>query len=482
MKVLLVNPPSKFFEKKLNVSVSMASPPMGLAYIASMLEEGGHEVKISDMTMMSEKEARREIKKYGPDIVGTSCLTNFRSGAFKIMEVAKDVDSDIITIMGGPHATYMNEQILEHVPVDYIVMREGEYTTLELVQKLEKEKPVKKIKGISFKNGKKIVTTEPRGIIRDLDSLPLPSWHLLDLKLYDDIGYNYYNTIKSSELDGKKITKYPMATIITSRGCPYCCQFCSTSSFFGHQWRARTPKNIVNEMELLYNKYKVRFFSFVDDNFTVSPQRVIDISKDIISRNLDIRWICTSRANITSFDMLKWIKKANCIAMGMSPESGSQKILNNIHKQLTVEQIIRTYKMCHKIGLDVNMALMVGNPGESEKTIQETIRVMDKIKPDMIGLNLTKVLPSTELYEIAKKQGFIKDEDWLDPDFMSPVYTVENSLQTLMSWKRKLMIHFYMKHFGVKKAARYVLENPESISTVSKHLLKRVFGGFQQIV
>jgi radical SAM superfamily enzyme YgiQ (UPF0313 family) len=463
----------------------ISSEPLGLGYIASSLEKNGYDVKIEEMSLVtSEKEIENRIKMHHPDVVGVSCFTNFRYGAFRTLEIAKEVDPDIITLAGGSHATLMSDQVMKtQDKINFIVLGEGECTTVELLQTLEKNGDVKKVKGICFKKNKEIIYTEPRPLIEDLDILPFPARHLMDLSLYSDIGRdNYFKTIRGSEFHGEKISKFKKSFIMGSRGCPFSCQFCSISKFWCHRWRGRSPENVVDEMEYLSERFNIKVIGFNDDTFSVSIDRVIGICKEIIKRGLDIKWFSTTRADRVSIEMLEWMKKSGCFMIAYSPESGSQKILDNINKRITVKDIIKFHELCHKVELPVGIGLMVGNVGETNETIEETIKLLDVIRPEGVGVNLTTVYPATGLYELAKKQGFINDDDWLNPKFLAPIYTVENSMEQLMKWKQKIMMHYYLKIFGFKRVMNYCIENMEDVPKVLNYWLKRTFGKRHQIM
>jgi radical SAM superfamily enzyme YgiQ (UPF0313 family) len=304
----------------------------------------------------------------------------------------------------------------------------------------------------------------------------------MNLDIYADVGDKFFDTIPQSKIDGEKLTKFKKLYLMTSRGCPFGCQFCSTSVFWQHRWHGRTPKNIVDEIEHLMEKYNARVFGLNDDCFNVDQNRIIEMSKEIINRGLDIKWFCGGRADMQSLEMLKWMKKSGCFATGDALESGSPKILQTINKRFTVEHVLKAQKMYRDVGISTSIGIMVGNPGETNQTIKETIKILDMIKPDGVGINLTTVYPGTQLYELAKSQNFIRDTDWLKPDFLPPVYTVENSIETLMKWKQQIMTHFWFKIFGFKRAAKFVFDHPIDTPMTFVYWLKRTFGKRHQIM
>lgn len=230
------------------------------------------------------------------------------------------------------------------------------------------------------------------------------------------------------------------------------------------------------------DEYNIRIIGFNDDTLTLDNKRIIDICKEIIERGLDIRWFAGTRTDCVSFEMLKWMRKSGCFSIGDSPETGSQKILNIINKKFTVSRVIKSHAMYKKAGMSTTIGIMVGNPGETSRTIKATIKLLDKTRPDGCGINLTTVYPATGLYELAKRQGFIDDDYWLNSKNIAPVYTVEHSVEQLLEWKKEIMLHFWFRIFGFKRITKFALENPSTLATVFPYWLKRTFSKRSQIM
>jgi len=393
LKTLLLSP-------QINVSYANI-PPLGLGYIQSQLENNGHNTKTIDMFDYSSKKAEKKIRKENPDIVGISCFTYYRANSLKLAKICKKVNPGIKVILGGAHADFMYNQILSHFPeVDYIVTGEGEITTLQLVRAIEHNQSLKNIKGIVFRSNGEIIRTANRDPIQNLDEIPFPC--------YRDFELERYSSLPTASQHGMQKLKH--TSIITSRGCPFNCQFCSTSKFWGRFWRPRTPKNVVDEIERLNSEYNIQFLDFADDTFTLDQKRVIEICKEIIKRKLGIYWYAGTRADCVSRELFKWMKQAGCIQIDVGVESGSPKILETINKRITVKQVISAFKMADEIELDTNCLFMVGNPGETKKTIEETIKLLDIINPKVITVGLTRIFPATPLYDIAKEKGMVNDD------------------------------------------------------------------------
>jgi len=434
MRILLISP---------MIAQVKTHPPLGLCYIQSCLDKAGYtDSKIVD-AYNSYDEIKKIIKDYNPDIVGISCFTMYRGSSFKLAKLTKKIKPDVKIILGGPHATFMWEQIMKNFDfVDFIVVGEGEITTIQLVEALDKGLPLKDVKGIVFRKNGKVIKTGQRPFIKNIDRIPFPS--------YRDINFADYAVAKSLEHHRKsKCHGCPgycaierKAGIITSRGCIFDCNFCANVKFWSRKWRPRSAKNVVDEIEWLYKNHNIEFFTFYDDIFTNDPKRVIKICKEIIKRKLKIRWYVETRVDRVSKEVFEWMKKAGCIMVQFGVESGSEKILRNVNKKITRKYIINAFKLAKEVGLKTEMFLMVGNPGETKETIDETKGLIDMLKPDVLVAYLTRVLPSTRLYEMAKQKKLIDDDFWLTEN-VAPEYTVEHSLQELVLMRIGIVKQFY---------------------------------------
>lgn len=291
MRTLLVNPPvfdhgkyRRILEEKPIETYTM---PIGIGYIASVLEKAGYEVKAVDAYQMSWDNFGKILKDYAPDIVGISCLTDQRASIYRLMSMVKSLNKEIRIVLGGTHATLMHEQLLNHFPVDAVVLGEGENPFLHLVRAWEAGEDIENVKGIAFQRDGNVVKTKNQELIKDLDTIPFPAYHFFDLDMY--AGWELHTKV-ASVLGYQHYASYKSAAIITSRGCPWNCSFCSVSAMSGQKWRDRTAINVVDEIEMLVNKYNCKIIDFVDDIFSVDQKRVIAISEEILRRKLDILW------------------------------------------------------------------------------------------------------------------------------------------------------------------------------------------------
>jgi len=434
MRVMLLNPPYISTSKYGKPPLFAMAIPLGIGYIGAVLKKGGFDVRVKDMYFMSWKECEGAIREYGPSIVGISCLTEQRMSAFKLADIVKKIDKDIMVVVGGHHASYMYRQVLEkYESVDIVVIGEGEETMIEIVSRLKKKNhKLDGIKGIAYRKGGKIIFNGCREPIKDLDTVPFPLYDEYDLDVYRE-----HENFKNITIGGKKIKDMKSATIITSRGCPFKCQFCSSSVFWGRRWRFRSAENVLDEIELLNKRYKVTHFNIEDDAFTIDKKRTKEICEGMIKRRLKVAWTCTTRITSLSSDLVKIMKDSGCYLVAVGVESGSQKILDSIHKSLSVKDIISGFEMLRKAKMMSTALLMVGNPGEDEGTVNETVDLIKKIRPFRLGLSITMVFPETELYQIAKKKGLLRDDYWLS-ELPPPYYTPENSIKQLKKWWNKI--------------------------------------------
>jgi radical SAM superfamily enzyme YgiQ (UPF0313 family) len=444
MKVLLINPPLPWKSSTMH--------PLGLGYIAAVLEKNGYKARVVDMFDYGWDEVEACIRQESADIVGVSCLTNARSNSLRVAKIAKEISPLTKVILGGPHASFMHKQILEHYPVDAIVIGEGEVTALELIRAFEDGRSLSGVLGIAFKQNGKIIKTEDRPFIEDLDSLPFPSHQQFDFNRY--------------KKEGVDVNKY-MVDIITSRGCPFECLFCSSCKFWGKSWRFRSSKNIADELQLLKDNFGIEAFNFSDDIFTIRKDNVIALCKEIIERNLGVTWFAQSRVNCVSKEMLEWMKRAGCKTIAYGIESGSPRILKVINKDITVEQAIEAFRITKEAGLNADAFFMVGNPGETEETVRQTCALIDRIQPHHIVVSVTVVYPESKLCELAKQNHLLNDDYWLG-DKPAPAYTAQWSESKLNFWRMKVLFHF-LKKKGIGYTLKKVFSTPRKnvISTLS---------------
>lgn len=392
--VLLIYPPYSYPKK---------SPPLGLAYIASVLEKKGYSVKIVDMSVLNMDfgDLRKEINNIKPKVTGISFMTNQYKEAVNVSKVVKDIDKHIPVIVGGPHVSALPKEITALDSIDIAVIGEGEETVLEVVDSLynRKENGFEIAKGIAYKKNGDICINAPREFISDLDQIPFPAWHLLPLHKY------------SVPATGANVTKQVFA-IISSRGCPHNCIFCDSHTIFGRKFRGRSAQNMFDEIAYLNKTFNAEQFDFVDDTITINRHRVNEFCNLILSNSLKIKWMCNARVNTVNLEMLKLMRKAGCVRVEFGVESGDLEVLKRIKKGITVEQIKAAHKMAREAGMNIGSFVIVGNLGEDFLSIEKTKELLQEINTDDIYISIATPFPGTELYRIAKSNGWLRVHDW----------------------------------------------------------------------
>ncbi len=393
MDVLLIYPPYSYPRK---------GPPLGLAYIASVLEKDGYSVKMVDMSPldMGLSDLGQELMRIKPHIVGISFMTNQYEEAIEVSKIVKNINSKIPVIVGGPHATALPGETLESGSVDFVVIGEGEETMRQLVSELLRgANDFELVAGIAYKKNSKLLVTERREFIQDLDSIPFPAWHLLPIERY---------SILASGANVKK----KVLSILSSRGCPSQCIFCDSHTIFGRKYRGRSAVNIFAEILHLKDSYDISQFDFVDDTITVDKKRIMELCSLIIKRGLNIKWMCNSRVNTVNLEMLELMKRAGCVRIDLGVESGDKNVLKVIKKGITVEQIRSVHDLAHKVGIETTTFIMVGNLGEDFSSVKKTVELVKNIITDDVNVAIATPFPGTELYQIAKARGWLRVTDW----------------------------------------------------------------------
>lgn len=371
--------------------------PLGIGYLFSAIEQD-RPVKAVHYQLMehAEQQMPEIIASFKPDIIGLTCSTFNRGNVRKMCFWIKNHHPNIKIILGGVHVTYLVEQALRTYGADYVVLREGENTIKELCNAIDSNSVTEDIKGIAFLQGSHVVTTELREVVQKLDDIETPN-------------FSYAGDIMRSS---------GLGFVFTSRGCPAHCTFCSTSSYWG-KVRVHSVKRIVDEMEIMLKEYGVKKLLFHDDTFNLSTKRVDDICNEILVRNLDVTWAASCRVNPVSQEMVDKMVEAGCRHICWGVESGSAEILEQINKKITQEQITQAFECCRKhIGtISVGVFSMVGNSGESERTIKESVAFLNTLPmTDSPSPAVLYVLPGTTIYEDIKRKNPKVDDFWISCD------------------------------------------------------------------
>ena len=427
MSVLLIHPPRKIMKGNIWKKIDRALPPLGLAYIASYLEKKGIHVTIADLHAEGNilDNFSYYLKSINPRFVGITATTVEITGALQIAELIKRAAPDTKIIMGGVHPSIMPEEILLHPYVDFVVLGEGEETMYELVSG---SKGLNDILGLAYKVNGVIKYNSMRPHIEDINELPMPAYHLLPMERYKPSLGNY--------------KRLPAASIISSRGCPGRCTFCYTG-ISGKKVRMLSASKLIEEIRFLQKKYRIKEISFYDDTFTVFKENVKEFCERMITERIDITWSCMSRVDFVETRILNLMKKSGCHQIGYGIESANIEILNNIKKSLSLDKVIKAVRMTKDAGIDVRGMFMFGNPGETEKSLQDTIDFAMILKPDLAIFNITTPYPGTEMYAWAKDNGYLRNIPWDEYDLSSVVM----NLPTISEDKIRQYYHLAYKKF-----------------------------------
>ena len=412
MKILLLHPPypkDEIFRKSMK-RVGAVLPPLGLAYIASMLEKKGHEVKIIDGPALatvedySFEELEKDLKTFNPEVVGISAAYSQIEYTKKSLSLIKEILPDCVTILGGSLVTSMPNILNKFEDVDYGVYGEADFTFPEILNKIKNKNILEGTDGLIWRGGKEIKFLKPK-LIMSLDDVPMPARHLLKMNIYKPSSANY--------------RRLPATTIMTSRGCPYQCIFCS-KAVEGSFFRAHSAKRVVDEIELLIRDYGIKDIQIFDDTFSYIQKRTEEICREIIERKLDIGWNCMTRTDNVNLELLKLMKKAGCYEVGFGIESGSERILKFIGKGLTKEQIRKGVKDAKEAGLDVRGFFMIGFPTETKEEVIETINFAKELDVDVAQFMVATPLPGTKMWSLAKEHGAINESEYSSFTFYAP--------------------------------------------------------------
>jgi len=419
MRIFLIHPPIDMLEK----DVVGISPPLGIAYIAAYLEKFGHEVRLFDYLILSWKNPikiqkngqtflsyslpptylEKTLKEFKPHIVGISNL--FTTSEKYVLNLAKQIksfDKNIKTVVGGTNCSAKPGYFLKNQNVDYVVLGEGEETMKNLVHHLETGLPVDKIDGLGFKKKDEPIINPKTYFIENLDELPFPAWHLLPMQKYFLVQKSG-NFLKKREF---------FATVLTSRGCVRNCVFCSGIKLLG-KWRGRSPQNVINEIKSLINLYDVPEIQFMDANIAVNPERLSKICKELIKNCPRISWSALGGmdVNFLKEDMIKEIKKSGCFFMPLGIEHGNSEMQKMIGKIVPLDKVKLITKKCKELGIWTLGFFVLGLPGETMETANESLLYAKKSGIDSASFFTATPIPGSRLYDEIRQTQTIDLDD-----------------------------------------------------------------------
>jgi radical SAM superfamily enzyme YgiQ (UPF0313 family) len=372
------------------------NPPITLAYVAASILKSGHEVKLVDMDAenIDHHKLSEVVKQYDPDMVGLSVMLNNLIVCLELAELIKKINSDIKIIFGGIMVNLYPKSTISYESVDYGVIGEGEQTFPELLEYLEKKLPLKKVRGLVFKNNNEIIVNDSRPPIEEMDEIAYPARELLDNSKYKSLISH----------------KSPITILFTSRGCPYQCNFCSKPSFW-NKWRFHSPKYVANEFEVCAD-LGIKEILVYDDIFTSNSQRVRKVCEEINKKQLDISWDIRTRIDLVHRDDLNVLKKSGCVRINYGVESGDPEILKILNKGYTIEKIKNAFKISKELGFETLGYFMIGSPNETKASIMKTFKLMKELDPDYIHLTHVVPYPKTKLFDMAVQRGLAMPDAW----------------------------------------------------------------------
>ncbi len=493
-RILFIFPPTRIQRE----GIKQALPPMGAASLAAVVRdrcevaildavaEGFHIERPSNHGFFTYglpiEEIGRRIAAFEPDLVGITCLY---SSTFPVVaelcKTSKTVAPSAITVAGGTHPSFLPKRCLEEAPeLDMIALGEGELVLLDLLDALKAGADLSSVDGLAFRDPSsgEIKVNHKTRFIEDLDSLPYPARDLLPMELYRRIGVPH---LLFSE-------RKRFATVMTSRGCPAKCNFCSSRRFWGNRFRARSPENVLDELDLLIREYGVEEIQFEDDNISLGKARFRKLLQGMLDRNLNLSWSTPNGIALWALDrdLVGLMKRAGCYEVTLAFESGNQQVLDEIiHKPLKLGKVQPVLRALKEAGIRTSSFFIVGSPGESMEQMKETFRLPRRLGLTYAWFFIANPLPGTELYETCREKGFIKPGfDFVNNSFSrcnieTPQWT-SRQVETLAHREfLKFNLYNFARHPCVLwRRYRNFFRNPRLVVEIARSLFRRTMLGF----
>ena len=452
MKTLIVNPPTctgmKYIregrcEQRLN-SFQYVMVPISLPMIAGALEAKKHDVKVLDCIAndIDVEGLKKAVREFDPAFVLFNMSTATSSSDLQVIDMIRQVSKAHFTVIGN-HATSLPEEVLKACSLDSVIRREPELTAQDLVDAIETGRDLIKVLGISYKRADgTIVSNEDRPFNDNLDDLPFAARHLMDNAKYT-----------------LPVINEPYTLIITSRGCPYSCIYCTAHQYYGKKLRLRSADNVVDEMQECLEKHSIRNFTMWSDTFNQNRKFVMEVCAELKKRGLEkkIRWMANSRVDHVDAEVLREMRSSGCIGVSYGVESGVDEILVNMKKGATAEQARVAVKLTKEAGIEVLTHIIFGLPGDTPETINETIRYVKKMDPDYAQFYCAIPFPKTELEEMGKKNGWITTEDYAKYELNQPILNLPTlSMEQLQEARKRAYREFYLRPSYILRRLRKI--------------------------
>jgi len=447
-RVMLVFPPSTSIEGW----EPMITTPMGIAYLASAVREAGYDVACLDTVVeaprqtsavndvvsrfgLTYEQTMEKIAAWRPDVVGLSCIfSNQWPATRELAKRIKAADQDVIVVAGGGHPTFLSELCMKDAPLDFIIRGEGEESFVDLLNRIRNSRSYNDVDGLVYRDGDKICVNPKVHLIEDLDSIVFPAHDLLDPERYFKIalpmGYSMMNPRS--------------VPVVTSRGCPCLCTFCSSTHLWGRKYRMRSASNVLHELDWLVEKFGIKEIKVQDDNLTVNRKRAVEIFRGMIERPYRLSWNTPNGIAVWTLDrdILTMMKESGCYEMTMAIESGNQKVLDNlVRKPLKLDKVREINKAARDLGIFRIAYFIVGFPGETKEQIMDTIKFSRELRLELSAIFIYNPLPGSELFEECLKKGYITERSFFEIGnqyFSSVVDSDEwtaKELETLIRWE-----------------------------------------------
>lgn len=433
----------KFLFIRPNYYSHFITPPLGLGYLSAYLKQNGINTCIVDALKdnLSLKQIENIILNYKPEAVGITCLTAYFYEVVKISQMVKK--NNIKCIIGGIHPTFLPYSTLKDSNADFVICGEAEIALTKLVKNNFINNNIQGVYSLdNIKNDDDPISTAE--IVKDLDELPFPDWEQINPRTYPLAPH------------GGFVKNYPIGVVMSSRGCPYSCTFCASPGFSKRKIRHRSPGNVFSEIKFLVDKYKVKEIHFEDDNFTFKRQNVVDLCNLFIKNKLNITWSCPNGIRVDKIDeeLLRLMLKSGCYYFSFGIESANTEILKNIKKHETIEQITNAINLADRIGIMCQGFFIFGLPGETIKSMEETINYVIDSKLCKIQVAILDVIPGSELWKYLGGQF---KPNWNKKYFKEPEWIPEGLTKNiLMEYQEKAFRRFYFRPKVFFRLLKYI--------------------------
>lgn len=465
MRILLIQPPYDLYDE----DERQAMPPLGLAYIAAVLERDGHEIQIIDCAAedfhrltplpdsrrrhgLGDEELMQILQDFRPELVGVSCLFSAQApSAHHVCKVVKEIDPQVRTVMGGAHPSAVPEIVLADTRVDNVILGEGEIVFQRLARALQEGKKLPAdISGLAFRKGDSVSINPQQEYLTNLDLLPLPARHLLPMKKY----FEYRSP------HGAYVKHDPCTNMITSRGCPAKCCFCSIHTVWGRKLRCHSAKRVIEEMQHLIDVYGIREIQFEDDNLTLNKKRMREICQQMIDRKMNLSWTTPNGTALWALDaeLIELMRSAGCYHITIAIESGNQDVLSNIiQKPLDLKRVPPIVRACREVGMGISAFFVVGFPGESKADIEKTFYYALNLGVDQACFFTATPFPGTALFQQCLDQGLLETPvDYTKLRVGRPLFGSNDwSAHDLYEMTREAQARFY-RHTVLRQPVRFL--------------------------